>query len=189
MKIRRILQKPALFPLQVLQFSFLNYVSRICALGSRTNATKITKFDLTKIKLWNSDDVDLPHFDELTHCEIAKWAIFKVHSNVFFVLELQAIPDQYYDRTTSEYRSRFRYEKQQQQDKKVLTQYAFSDDLNEQQQLFASYYNRVATMPGVTRIREMLPDKLGSKLLLRVRNYCSRKRKRKLFLVFIHPSY
>jgi hypothetical protein len=30
------------------------------------------------MKLWNSDDADLPRFDELTHCEIAKWAIFKV---------------------------------------------------------------------------------------------------------------
>ncbi|CAF2617524.1 unnamed protein product [Rotaria sp. Silwood2] len=73
----------------------------------------------------------------------------------------------------SDYRLRFRHEKQtiivegQQHDKKVLIQYAFSDDPNEQQQLFASYYYRVATMPRVTRIREMLPDKLGSKLLLR----------------------
>jgi hypothetical protein len=51
----------------------------------------------------------------------------------------------------------------------VLIQYAFNDDPNIQQQLFASYYYRVATMPRVTTIREMLPDKLGSKLLLRVR--------------------
>ncbi len=72
-----------------------------------------------------------------------------------------------------------------------MIQYAFSNDLNEQQQLFASYYNRVATMPRVTRIREMLPDKLGSKLLLRVRNYFSRKKKKEkqLFLVFIYSSY
>ncbi|CAF4571971.1 unnamed protein product, partial [Rotaria sp. Silwood2] len=95
------------------------------------------------------------------------------NSDVFFVLELQVIPEQYYDRTLSDYRLRFRYEKQtivgeeQQQDKKVLIQYAFNDDPNEQQQLFASYYYRLATMPRVTRIREMLPDKLGSKLLLR----------------------
>lgn len=33
----------------------------------------------TKIRLWNWDDADLPRFDELTHCEIAKWAIFKVN--------------------------------------------------------------------------------------------------------------
>lgn len=38
-----------------------------------------TRANLTKIKLWNSDDVDLPRFDELTHCEIGKWAIFKVN--------------------------------------------------------------------------------------------------------------
>ncbi|CAF1099960.1 unnamed protein product [Rotaria sordida] len=144
--------------------------------GSRTNAIKINKFDLTKIKIWNSDDINLPRFDELTHCEIGKWAIFKEtndNSNVYFVLELQVIPEQYYDRITSDYRLRFRYEKQtivndgQQQNKKVLIQYAFSDDPNEQQQLFATYYHRVATMSRVTRIREMLPDKLGSKLLLR----------------------
>jgi hypothetical protein len=74
----------------------------------------------------------------------------------------------------SDYRLRFRYEKQTiideetQHDKKVLIHYAFSDDPNEQQQLFASYYYRVATMPRITRIREILPNKLGSKLLLRV---------------------
>ncbi|CAF4118013.1 unnamed protein product [Rotaria sp. Silwood2] len=143
---------------------------------SRANVTKINKFDLTKIKLWNSDDPDLPRFDELTHCEIGKWAIFKEtndNSSVFFVLELQVIPEQYYDRATSNYRLRFRYEKQiiigeeLQHDKKVLIQYAFTDDPNEQQQLFASYYYRMATMPRVTRIREMLPNELGSKLLLR----------------------
>ncbi|CAF0908856.1 unnamed protein product [Rotaria sordida] len=143
---------------------------------SRASTSKINKFDLTKIKLWNSDDIDLPRFNELTHCEIGKWAIFKEtndNSDVFFVLELQVIPEQYYDQTTSDYRLRFRYEKQtivgegQKQDKKVLIQYAFSDDPNEQQHLFASYYYRIATMPRVTRIREMLPDKLGSKLLLR----------------------
>ncbi|CAF4531398.1 unnamed protein product [Rotaria sp. Silwood2] len=144
--------------------------------GTRPSAIKINKFDLNKIKLWNSDDADLPRFDEITHCEIGKWAIFKEtndNSDVFFVLELQVIPEQYYDRTLSDYRLRFRYEKQtivgeeQQQDKKILIQYAFNDDPNEQQQLFASYYYRLATMPRVTRIREMLPDKLGSKLLLR----------------------
>ncbi|CAF4946815.1 unnamed protein product, partial [Rotaria sp. Silwood1] len=149
----------------------------ISVTGSRANTTKINKVDLTKIKIWNSDDVDLPRFDELTHCEIGKWAIFKEtndNSDVFFVLELQVIPETYYDQTTSDYRLRFRYEKQiivgesQKQDKKVLIQYAFGNDPNEQLQLFTSYYYRVATMPRVTRIREMLPDKLGSKLLLRI---------------------
>ncbi|CAF2796559.1 unnamed protein product [Rotaria sp. Silwood2] len=96
------------------------------------------------------------------------------NSDVFFVLELQVIPETYYDQTTSDYRLRFRYEKRsifdegQKQDRKVLIQYAFGNDPNEQLQLFASYYYRVATMPRVTRIREMLPDKLGSKLLLRI---------------------
>ncbi|CAF3994445.1 unnamed protein product [Rotaria sordida] len=95
-------------------------------------------------------------------------------SDVFFALELQVIPEQYYDRTTSDYRLRFRYEKQtiagegQEQGKQISIQYAFGDNSNEQQQLFASYYYRVATMPRVIRIREMLPDKLGSKLLLRI---------------------
>ncbi|CAF3946991.1 unnamed protein product, partial [Rotaria sordida] len=156
--------------------SFKNHVRHPCSLECRVNVTKINKFDLTKIKLWNSEDVDLPGFDELTHCEIGKWAIFKEtndNSSVFFVLELQVIPEQYYDRTTSDYRLRFRYEKQTiigeepQHDKKISIQYAFSDDPNEQQQLFASYYYRVAKMPRITRIREMLPNKLGSKLLLR----------------------
>ncbi|CAF2684299.1 unnamed protein product [Rotaria sp. Silwood2] len=155
---------------------FKNHVRYPCLLESRANVTKINKFDLTKIKLWNSDDPDLPRFDELTHCEIGKWAIFKEtndNSSVFFVLELQVIPEQYYDRATSNYRLRFRYEKQiiigeeLQHDKKVLIQYAFTDDPNEQQRLFASYYYRMATMPRVTRIREMLPNELGSKLLLR----------------------
>lgn len=62
-----------------------------------------------------------------------------------------------------------------QHDKKILIQYAFDDDPNELQQLFASYYYRIATMPRITRIREMLPNTLGSKVLLRVsktrRNY------------------
>ncbi len=58
--------------------SFKNHVRHPCSLESRANVTKINKFDLTKIKLWNSDDANLPHFDELTRCEIGKWAIFKV---------------------------------------------------------------------------------------------------------------
>ncbi|CAM4812432.1 unnamed protein product [Rotaria magnacalcarata] len=148
----------------------------ISVAGSQATSIKANRFDLNKIKLWNADDVDLPRFDELTHCEIAKWAIFKEtndNSEVFFVLELQVIPEQYFDRTMTDYRLRFRYEKQtivrqgQKQDNRVLIQYAFGDEPNEQQQLFASYYYRIAKMPRVTRIREMLPDKLGSKLLLR----------------------
>ncbi|CAF3751920.1 unnamed protein product [Rotaria sp. Silwood1] len=157
------------------QENFTN-TGTISVTGSRANLVKIHKFDLNKIKIWNADDVNLPRFDELTHCEISKWAMFKEtndNSEVYFALELQVIPEQYYDRTMNDYRIRFRYEKQtivndrQQQNKKVLIQYAFSDDSYEQQQLFATYYYRVATMPRVTRIREMLPDKLGSKLLLR----------------------
>lgn len=42
------------------------------------STAKPVKTDLTKIKLWNSDDVELPQFDELTYAEIGKWAIFKV---------------------------------------------------------------------------------------------------------------
>ncbi|CAF4052927.1 unnamed protein product, partial [Adineta steineri] len=136
---------------------------------SRVNSTKINKFDLNKIKLWNSDHANLPRFDDSIHCEIGKWAIFKEindNSNVFFVLELQIIPEQYYDQTTSDYRLRFRYEKQQ-QDKNILIQYAFGNDPNEQQQLFASYYYRLSSMPRIIRIREILPNQFGSKLLLR----------------------
>jgi hypothetical protein len=92
------------------------------------------------------------------------------NSDVFFVLELQIIPEQYYDAAVNDYRQRFRYEKQTitNADRKIVIQYAFTDDSDEQQQLFAFYYNRLSTMPRVTRVREMLPDKLGSKLLLRV---------------------
>lgn len=74
----------------------------------------------------------------------------------------------------SDYRLRFRYEKQiiigeeSQHPEKVSIQYAFSDDPKEQQQLFSSYYYRIATMPRITRIHQMLPNNLGSKLLLRV---------------------
>ncbi|CAF5158288.1 unnamed protein product, partial [Rotaria magnacalcarata] len=67
----------------------------ISVAGSQATSIKANRFDLNKIKLWNADDVDLPRFDELTHCEIAKWAIFKEtndNSEVFFVLELQVIP-------------------------------------------------------------------------------------------------
>ena len=45
---------------------------------SPTGATKPAKLDLSKVKIWNSDDSLLPQFDELTHAEIGKWAIFKV---------------------------------------------------------------------------------------------------------------
>jgi hypothetical protein len=37
-----------------------------------------SRVNMTKIKLWNSDDANLPRFDESTHCEIGKWIIFKV---------------------------------------------------------------------------------------------------------------
>jgi hypothetical protein len=44
--------------------------------------------------MWNSDDVELPKFDELTHAEIGKWAIFKVKIfkkklNFFFIYLLR----------------------------------------------------------------------------------------------------
>ncbi len=40
--------------------------------------TKPVKIDVSRVKIWNSDDVELPRFDEITHAEIGKWAIFKV---------------------------------------------------------------------------------------------------------------
>jgi len=46
--------------------------------SSSVSTVKPVKFDATKIKIWNSDDVELPRFDEITHAEIGKWAIFKV---------------------------------------------------------------------------------------------------------------
>lgn len=46
--------------------------------NSSSNTIKPVKFDVSKIKIWNSDDVELPQFDEITHAEIGKWAIFKV---------------------------------------------------------------------------------------------------------------
>jgi hypothetical protein len=49
--------------------------------SSSVSSIKPVKLDLSKIKIWNSDDVELPKFDELTHAEIGKWAIFKV--NIF----------------------------------------------------------------------------------------------------------
>ncbi|CAF0923046.1 unnamed protein product [Rotaria sordida] len=134
---------------------------------------KPVKLDLSKIKIWNSDDVKLPRFDELTHAEISKWAIFKEtneNSDVYFVLEVQIIPEEYNNQTNNDYRLRFRYEKQtitNLKGKISLIQYAFSHDINELHQLYASYYNRIVTMPRITRIRDLLPDKLGSKLLLR----------------------
>ncbi|CAF1311477.1 unnamed protein product [Rotaria sordida] len=116
-------------------------------------------------------------------------------SDVFFALELQVIPEQYYDRTTSDYRLRFRYEKQtiagegQEQGKQISIQYAFGDNSNEQQQLFASYYYRVATMPRVIRIREMLPDKLGSKLLLRDNEYAIYELDQQRLLYIVEVSW
>lgn len=85
---------------------------------------------------------------------------------------MQIIPEEYKNQTNNDYRIRFRYEKQtitSSKGKISLIQYAFSNDVNELHQLFASYYYRIATMPRITRIRDLLPDKLGSKLLLRVR--------------------
>jgi hypothetical protein len=86
---------------------------------------------------------------------------------------LQIIPEEYNNQTNNDYRIRFRYEKQtitSLKGKISLIQYAFGNDINELHQLFASYYYRIATMPRITRIRDLLPDKLGSKLLLRVRS-------------------
>ncbi|CAF4227906.1 unnamed protein product [Rotaria sp. Silwood2] len=137
------------------------------------STTKPVKLDISKIKIWNSDDVELPQFDELTHAEIGKWAIFKEtndNSDIYFALELQIIPEEYNNQTNIDYRLRFRYEKQiitNTKGKTSLIQYAFSNDINELHQLFASYYYRIATMSRITRIRDLLPDKLGSKLLLR----------------------
>ncbi|CAF0838136.1 unnamed protein product [Rotaria sp. Silwood1] len=142
--------------------------------GNPSSSTiKSVKLDLSKIKIWNSDDVELPRFDELTHAEIGKWAIFKEtneNSDVYFAIELQIIPEEYYNQTNDDYRLRFRYEKQtitNSKGKISLIQYAFSNDINELHQLYASYYNRIITMPRITRIRDLVPDKLGSKLLLR----------------------
>ena len=49
--------------------------------GSVSVGNKPVKIDLSKIKIWNSDDVELPRFDEMTHAQIGKWAIFQV--NIF----------------------------------------------------------------------------------------------------------
>lgn len=61
--------------------------------SSSTSTAKPIKYDLSKIKIWNSDDVELPEFDEINHAEIAKWAIFKVKfferklRNLYFLLK------------------------------------------------------------------------------------------------------
>ncbi|CAF5060521.1 unnamed protein product, partial [Rotaria sp. Silwood1] len=92
------------------------------------------------------------------------------NSGVYFALELQIIPEEYNNQANNDYRLRFRYEKEtiiNSKGKTSLIQYAFSNDINELYQLFASYYYRIATMPRITRIRDLLPDKLASKLLLR----------------------
>ncbi|CAF2450560.1 unnamed protein product [Rotaria sp. Silwood2] len=142
--------------------------------GNPSSSTiKPVKLDLSKIKIWNSDDVEIPRFDELTHAEIGKWAIFKEtneNSDVYFSLELQIIPEEYNNQISNDYQLRFRYEKQTittSKGKITLIQYAFSNDISELHQLYASYYNRIATMPRIIRIRDLLPDKLSSKLLLR----------------------
>ncbi|CAF1079224.1 unnamed protein product [Didymodactylos carnosus] len=143
------------------------------------SSSSVTKLNIntSKIKVWNYDDSNLPKFDE-ENAEVAKWAIFKEtndYSYVYFVLEIQVIPNNYFQFTTSDYRIRFRYEKQATTDvqnknetNNVCIQYMFTDDVNEQQQLFLSYYNRIATMPRIARIKDMLPNKIGSKLLLRL---------------------
>ncbi|CAF1349135.1 unnamed protein product, partial [Didymodactylos carnosus] len=141
-----------------------------------------SKIDISKVKVWNYDDINLPQFDE-SNSEVAKWAIFKetnVNSSVYFVLEIQVIPDRYYEPLTSDYRLRFRYEKQSasadqgrdpgnsNQTTSTLVQYMFTDDVSEQQQLFSTYFNRISTMPRITRIKDVLPSNIGSKALLRL---------------------
>ena len=112
------------------------------------------------------------------------------NSDVFFVLEAQnntSIEPRVIIDSDFDMKNRLLLAKDLNKIKKVLIQYAFGDDSNEQKQLFASYYYRVATMPRVTRIREMLPGKLGSKLLLGVSKWCqqrsiiSKKIKKKFF--------
>ena len=79
LKIRKILQILVLFLSQVLHIFFAKIMLTMPgSLGTRVSAIKLNKFDLTKLKLWNSDDADLLRFDESTHCQIGKWAIFKV---------------------------------------------------------------------------------------------------------------
>ncbi|CAF1257536.1 unnamed protein product, partial [Didymodactylos carnosus] len=132
-----------------------------------------SKIDISKIKVWNYDDINLPKFDE-ANAVIAKWAIFKEtneNSFVYFVLEIQVVPDNYHHQ--DEYHMRFRYEKQpittdQNKNQIKIIQYMFTNDVNEQQQLFASYYNRIATMPRITKIKDMLPNNIGSKLLIQL---------------------
>ena len=46
--------------------------------SSSGSVVKPVKFDVSKVRIWNHDDVELPRFDEITHAEIGKWAIFKV---------------------------------------------------------------------------------------------------------------
>ncbi|CAF3356070.1 unnamed protein product [Rotaria socialis] len=107
--------------------------------------------DLKRFIIWNSDDVELPRFHELTFAEIGKWAIFKEtndNSDVYFAIELQIIPEEYNNQSNNDYRLRFRYEKRTITKSKgniSLIQYAFSNDINELHQLFATYYYRVAT--------------------------------------------
>jgi len=52
--------------------------------SSSANTQKPVKIDVSKIKIWNSDDVELPQFDELTHAELGRWAIFKVKIKELF---------------------------------------------------------------------------------------------------------
>ncbi|CAF4460452.1 unnamed protein product [Rotaria socialis] len=93
--------------------------------------------DLKRFIIWNSDDVELPRFHELTFAEIGKWAIFKEtndNSDVYFAIELQIIPEEYNNQSNNDYRLRFRYEKRTITKSKgniSLIQYAFSNDINE----------------------------------------------------------
>lgn len=107
----------------------------------------------------------------MTNGEIGKWAIFKEttdQSDVYFALELQIIPDEHFSSNSpNEFQFRFRYETFK--GNKSTIQYAFHNDIYELQQLFSSYYSRLSSMPRTQRIRDFLPEKFGSKLLLRVR--------------------
>ncbi|CAF1628210.1 unnamed protein product, partial [Didymodactylos carnosus] len=51
----------------------------ITHLGNTSKAANVvkSKIDISKIKVWNYDDITLPKFDE-NNAVIAKWTIFKV---------------------------------------------------------------------------------------------------------------
>lgn len=75
------------FPTVELLFSRVKIISKrrfskisltIFLLAGKKSSTKGKEFDPTKIKLWNSDDIKIPFFDESKNVEIAKFAIFQV---------------------------------------------------------------------------------------------------------------